>query len=45
MGQTLKKALKYKGLSINFKDWRAIAEDRAECKSRTYSRPMPPSEI
>jgi len=29
---------------VNFKEWRAIAEDRTEWRSRTYSIPMPPSE-
>ena len=29
-GRTLKKALKCKGLPANFKEWRAIAEDRSE---------------
>jgi hypothetical protein len=43
-GRTLKKALKCKGLPVNFKEWRAIAEDRSEWRSRTYSKPMPPSE-
>ena len=43
-GRTLKKALKCKGLPANFKEWRAIAEDRPEWRSRTYSKPMPPSE-
>jgi len=43
-GRTLKKALKCKGLPVNFKVWRAIAEDRSEWRSRTYSRPTPPSE-
>jgi len=43
-GRTLKKALKCKGLPANFKEWRAIAEDRSEWRSRTYSKPMPPSE-
>jgi len=32
-GRTLKKALKCKGLPVNFKEWRAIAEDRSECRS------------
>jgi len=40
-GRTLKKALKCKGLPVNFKEWRAIAEDRSEWR---YSKPMPPSE-
>jgi len=43
-GRTFKKALKCKGLPVNFKEWRAIAEDRSEWRSRTYSKPMPPSE-
>ena len=43
-GRTLKKALKCKGLPVNFKEWRAIAEDRSEWRSRTYSKLMPPSE-
>jgi hypothetical protein len=43
-GRTLKMALKCKGLPANFKEWRAIAEDRSEWRSRTYSKPMPPSE-
>ena len=43
-GWTLRKALKYKGLPVNFKEWRAIAEDKPEWRSRTYSKPMPPSE-
>ena len=43
-GRTLKKALKCKGPSVNFEEWRAIAEDRPEWRSRAYSRPMPPSE-
>jgi len=29
-GRSLKKALKYIGLPVNFKEWRAIAEDRSE---------------
>jgi hypothetical protein len=29
-GRTLNKALKCKGLPVNFKEWRAIAEDRSE---------------
>jgi len=33
-GRTLKKALKYKGLPVNFKEWRAIAEDRSEWRSK-----------
>ena len=44
-GRTLKKALKCKGLPVNFKEWGAIAEDRSEWRSRTYSKPMPPSRI
>jgi hypothetical protein len=40
--RTLKKAPKCKGLPVNFKEWRAIAEDRAEWRSRTYSKPVPP---
>jgi len=43
-GRTLKKALKCKGLPVNFKGWGAIAEDRPEWRSRMYSKPMPPSE-
>ena len=43
-GRTLKKALKCKGLPAKFKEWRAIAEDRSEWRSRTYSKPIPPSE-
>jgi hypothetical protein len=43
-GRALKRALKCKGLPVNFKEWRAIAEDRSEWRSRTYSEPMPPSE-
>ena len=43
-GRTLKKALKCKGPPDNFKEWRAIAEDRSEWRSRTHSKPMPPSE-
>ena len=43
-GRTLKKALKCKGLPVNFKEWRAVAEDRSEWRSRTYSKPLPPSE-
>jgi len=43
-GRTLKKALKCEGLPVNFKEWRAIAEDRSEWRSRTYSKPVPPSE-
>jgi len=43
-GRTLKKALKCKGLPVNFKEWRVIAEDRSEWRSRTYSKPMPPYE-
>jgi hypothetical protein len=43
-GRTLKKALKCKELPVNLKEWRAIAEDRSEWRSRTYSEPMPPSE-
>ena len=43
-GRTLKKALKCKGLPVNFKEWRAIAEARSVRRSQTYSRPMPPSE-
>jgi len=31
-GRTLKKALKCKGLPVNFKEWRAIAEERSESK-------------
>jgi len=27
-----------KGLSVNFKEWRAISEDRSEWRSRTYSK-------
>jgi len=38
------KALKCKGLPVNFKEWRAIAEDRPKWRSRTYSKAMPPSE-
>ena len=40
----LKTTLKGKGLPVNFKEWRAIAEDSSEWRSRTYSMPMPPSE-
>jgi hypothetical protein len=29
-GRTLKKARKFKGLRANFKEWRAIAEDRSD---------------
>ena len=36
-GRTLKKALKCKGLQVSSKEWRAIAEDRLEWRSRTYS--------
>jgi hypothetical protein len=43
-GRTLKKALKCEGLPVNFKEWRAIAGDRSEWRSRTYSKPVPPSE-
>ena len=45
-GRTLKKALKCKGLPVDFKEWcaMAIAEDRSEWRSRTYSKHMPPSE-
>ena len=43
-GRALKKALKCKGLPVNFKEYCAIAEDRSEWRSRTYSKPMPPSE-
>ena len=43
-GRTSKKALKRKGLPANFKEWRVIAEDRSEWRSRTYSKPMSPSE-
>ena len=42
--RTLNKALKCKGLPVNFKEWRAIAEDWSEWRSRTYSKPMPLSE-
>jgi len=41
-GRTLKRALNCKGLPANSKEWRAIAEDRSEWRSRTYSKPMPP---
>ena len=44
-GRTLKKALKCKRLPVNFKEWRAIAEDRSEWRSRTYSKPISPSRI
>ena len=40
-GRALKKALKCKGLPVNFKEYCAIAEDRSEWRSRTYSKPMP----
>ena len=45
-GRALKKALICKGLPVNFKGWRAIAiaEDRSEWRSRTFTKPMPPSE-
>jgi hypothetical protein len=43
-GRTSKKALKCKRLPVNFKEWRAIAEDRSEWRSRTYLKPMPLSE-
>jgi len=36
-GRKLKKVLKFKGLPVNFKEWRAIAEDRSEWRSRTAS--------
>jgi len=29
-GRTPKKVLKFKGLPVNFNEWRAIAEDRSE---------------
>jgi len=32
-GRALKKALKCKGLPVNFKEWRAVAEDRSEWRS------------
>ena len=43
-GRPLKKAPKCKGLPVNFKEWRTIAEDRTEWRSWTYSKPMPSSE-
>ena len=42
-GRTLTKALKCRGLPVNFKEWRAIAKDRSERGLRTYSKPVPPS--
>ena len=46
MGSDMKEGstVKCKGLPVNFKEWRAIAEDRSEWSLRTYSKPMPPSE-
>jgi len=43
-GRTLNKALKNEGLPANFKEWRAIAEDRSGLRLRAYSKLMPPSE-
>ena len=43
-GRSLKKAMQYKGLPVNFKERRAIADGRSEWRSRTYSKPGPPSE-
>ena len=42
--RTLNGTLKCKELLFNSKEWRAIAEGRSEWRSRTYSKPMPPSE-
>ena len=36
----LKKAMKFKGLLVNFKEWRVIASNRSEWRSRAYSKPM-----
>jgi hypothetical protein len=43
-GRTLKKALKCKGLLVNFMEWSTIPGDRSEWWSKTYSKPVPPSE-
>jgi hypothetical protein len=43
-GRTLMKAPKCKELPANFKEWRAIAEDMQEWRSRMHSKPMLPSE-
>jgi hypothetical protein len=43
-GRTLIRALKCKGLPSKFKESLAIAGDSSEWRSRTYSKPMPPSE-
>jgi hypothetical protein len=45
MGSDIKEGSKVqRALPVNFKEWRAKAEDRSEWRSRTYSKPMPPSE-
>jgi hypothetical protein len=44
-GRASKKARRCKGLQVNyFKEWSSIAEDRSEWRSRTYLKPMPPSD-
>ena len=32
------------GIPVNFKEWRAIEEDRSECRRRAYLKHKPPSE-
>jgi len=46
MGSDMKEGstVKCKGLPVNFKEWRAIAEYKSKWRSRKYSKPMPPSE-
>ena len=41
LGRALRQALKCKGPPVNFKEWRAMAEDKSESRSRTCLKPMP----